>query len=115
MMPGPITLVRSSSLNGELAGTYEFIWKFKGVVPVRWAAFIDSYTPGLEFSDLQLRGVFRYFHHTHTCAPHVAGCRYTDTVKFRTLLGPALDGALLKREMQRLFAYRHDRMRELLT
>ena len=114
LMPDPVTVLWTSTQDGELGGTYDFRWRFKRVVPIRWTAFIDSWDEGREFSDRQVRGMFRWFHHTHTCDPDPAGCRYTDTVTFRSLLGPRLDRAVLLPQMESLFRTRHDRMRRML-
>lgn len=115
IMPDRLDVLWMSSTTGELGGTYVFRWWVKGVLPMRWVAHIDTFDSGRQFSDLQLRGLFRYFHHTHTCIPAPAGATlYRDTVRFASLLGPRLDDALLRREMDRTFRKRHQRMRELL-
>lgn len=114
IMPDPIRIVRTSTPSGELGGTYVFTWWFKNVVPVRWAAFIDSHEPGREFSDIQLRGIFRYFHHTHTCEPAGAGTRYTDTIRFAGPWGHWVDRKVLLPQLKRTFRERHRRMRLLL-
>lgn len=115
MMPDPFDLQWSSAYDGRLGGTYDFRWLFKGLIPIRWTAFIDSYTPGREFSDLQIRGMFRYYHHTHTCEPHPRGCLYTDTVEFRSLLGSRVDRLVMLGQLKRLFVFRHDRMSKMLA
>lgn len=115
MMPDPFELQWSSTEKGELGGTYDFRWLFKGVLPVRWTAFVDSYTEGREFSDIQMRGMFRYYHHTHTCEPHQDGCFYTDTVVFRSVLGSRLDKLVLLPQLRKLFGFRHQRMSAMLN
>lgn len=114
IMPDPLTLLEMSSETGQLGGTYAFRWWFKRVVPIRWVAFIDSLAPGREFSDFQLRGIFRYFHHTHTCVPTEAGTRYTDTVVFAGPLGRAVDERVLLPQLRATFRERHARMRASL-
>ncbi len=66
-------------------------WGAAGVFPVRWTAVIDAYEEGRSFSDLQVRGPFRYWRHTHTVEPHAGGTRYTDLVEISTGLGPVGD------------------------
>ncbi|GAA1469806.1 SRPBCC family protein [Nocardiopsis exhalans] len=66
-------------------------WGAAGVFPVRWTAVIDAYEEGRSFSDLQVRGPFRYWRHTHTVEPHGSGTRHTDLVEISTGLGPAGD------------------------
>jgi ligand-binding SRPBCC domain-containing protein len=114
MMPDRITVLQASTETGELGGTYVFRWWFKRVIPVRWAAFIDGYEPGRAFSDIQLRGIFRYFHHTHTCEPTDGGTRYTDTVLFVGPWGRWIDRNVLLPQLEATFRERHRRMRQLL-
>ncbi|WP_017614108.1 SRPBCC family protein [Nocardiopsis salina] len=66
-------------------------WGAAGVHPVRWLAEIDAFEHGRTFSDLQVRGPFRFWRHTHTVEPHNGGTRHTDTVEFSTGFGPAGD------------------------
>jgi ligand-binding SRPBCC domain-containing protein len=114
LMPDRIQPLWTSSEVGELHGTYLFRWYMKNVVPVRWGAFIDQAEPGVYFSDLQVRGMFTYFHHTHTCAAEGDGTRYTDRVVFATRLGGLVDGLVVRRELARVFAQRHRRMADLI-
>lgn len=115
IMPDPIDLLWVSSPSGELGGLYVFRWWFKRIIPIKWVAFVDSLDEGREFSDLQVRGAFRYFHHTHTAEVDGDGCVYTDTIRFASLLGPRLDHRLLVPQIKATFDQRHTRMQRLLT
>jgi ligand-binding SRPBCC domain-containing protein len=83
-------------------------------VPVKWVVHIASYTSGYEYVDMQLRGPFRYFRHTHRCSPSGAGTLYLDRVEFRSPFGLLADRFLVSRSLERIFTYRHRRMKELL-
>lgn len=115
IMPDPIQVLWASTPGGELGGTYAFRWWFKRVIPITWVAFIDSWDPGREFSDLQVRGMFRYFHHTHTAEDDEDGCLYTDTIRFASHLGPAVDRRILVPQLRATFATRHRRMQLMLA
>lgn len=97
------------------SATYHFRWWLKHIVPVQWVAFIDSYTPGHEFSDQQVRGFFRYFHHTHTAVDDGTGSRYTDTLRFAGPFGARVDRAVLLGQMRTTFRARHARMNRMLS
>ncbi|WP_157407791.1 SRPBCC family protein [Arthrobacter sp. ZBG10] len=114
IMPGAMQVIWSSTETGELGGTYHFRWWLKNVVPVQWVAFIDSYRPGSGFSDQQVRGFFRYFHHTHTAVDDGAGSRYTDTLRFAGPFGARVDRTLLVGQLRRTFEARHQRMNRML-
>lgn len=115
IMPDPMQVIWSSTEIGELGGTYHFRWWFKRVIPIHWVAFIDSYQPGREFSDQQVRGFFRYFHHTHTAVDESTGSRYTDTLRFAGPFGPAVDRAVLRGQLLATFRRRHQRMQRMLA
>ncbi|MFD2093888.1 SRPBCC family protein [Blastococcus deserti] len=115
IMPGRMQVLGLSSDVGRPGGTYAFRWWLRNVVPVRWVAYVDSFEEGRSFSDVQVRGVFRYFHHTHACEPaDGGGTRYRDTIRFASVLGPRLDRTLVRAELDRTFRARHRRMRALL-
>ncbi|WP_150237058.1 SRPBCC family protein [Nocardiopsis quinghaiensis] len=89
-------------------------WRLAGVLPVRWVGVIDSFEDGVRFTDLQLRGLFRYFRHTHSVEPEGTGTFYTDRVEFASRFGLVMDRTVLRFVMNRMFLTRLARMRELL-
>lgn len=113
IMPDPMQVVRASSAVGELGGLYHFRWRPYRTVPLTWVAYIDSVTPGRQFTDLQAAGPFRYFHHTHTAVDTETGCVYTDTIRFAGPAGRWVDDKLLRPRIAALFRVRHRRMRAL--
>lgn len=114
IMPDRITFLGSHGEERAKGTIYLFRWWMKSMIPFIWVALIDHNVPGREFSDLQLRGFFRYFHHTHTCEPEGAGTRYRDTIEFASPFGSLIDRKLLLPQLRRTFAHRHRRMAELL-
>lgn len=114
IMPDRITFLGSHGQDQSKGTIYLFRWWMKNIVPFIWVALIDHIEPGRQFSDLQLRGFFRYFHHTHTCMPEGAGTRYRDTIAFASPFGSLIDRKLLLPQLRRTFAHRHRRMSELL-
>ncbi len=75
----------------EAGGVMNLRWGAAGCFPVRWNAVIDAFEAGRSFSDLQVRGPFRYWRHTHRVEPYGSGTRHTDVVEFSTGLGPLVD------------------------
>lgn len=69
----------------------EFHVAVAGLDLVRWKAVLDDVDTGRSFTDRQVRGPFRLWRHTHVCAPHGGGTRYTDVVEFSTGYGPLGD------------------------
>ena len=89
----------------------EYRLKLHGV-PVRWRTRIEAWEPPVRFVDVQLRGPYALWEHTHTFEP--AGddaVEIRDRVRYRLPLGPVGDVAhalFVGRDLQRIFDYRRD-------
>ena len=80
-------------------------------VPVRWLTRIESWEPGARFADVQLRGPYRHWHHTHTFEARDGGTLMRDVVRYSLPLGPLgrLARALIvRRDLDRIFDFRRD-------
>lgn len=79
----------------------------------RWTAEHHDCVPGVQFCDRQERGPFSSWDHTHRFLTDGDDCRIEDTVDFRMPLGPlgrALGEASVSRRLQRMFAWRKQRI-----
>jgi ligand-binding SRPBCC domain-containing protein len=56
--------------------------------PQRWTTLIESYDPPRRFTDVQLRGPYSFWHHTHTFEVAEGGTRMTDEVRYVLPFGP---------------------------
>jgi ligand-binding SRPBCC domain-containing protein len=78
---------------------------------------VTAFEPDVAFTDEQRRGPFQHFVHTHRLESLPAGrCRMTDRLEYEPpsgLLGLALRAVNLDEILQRSFAYRAMRFREL--
>jgi ligand-binding SRPBCC domain-containing protein len=78
-------------------------------IPIRWRTEIVAWTPPYGFTDVQRRGPFRLWEHTHRLRPVPDGTEIYDHVRYRLFLGPL--GALVRRLVVRrrldaIFDYR---------
>ncbi len=79
-------------------------------IPVSWLTSIQEWDPPHRFVDVQVRGPYALWHHTHEFEP--AGDRHTlmrDTVRYALPLGPLGDVAhrlLVRRDLARIFHFR---------
>jgi ligand-binding SRPBCC domain-containing protein len=83
-----------------------------GPFPIDWVARIYDVVEGRRFRDLQLRGPFRYWQHSHLMEP-IDDLRSAleDRVTYALWGGRvahALAGWFVRRKLRRLFEYRHE-------
>jgi ligand-binding SRPBCC domain-containing protein len=74
-------------------------------IPIRWRTEIVEWAPPHRFVDLQLRGPYRLWEHTHTFTAGDGGTYVEDTVRYRPL-GGALVNLFVARDLDRIFRYR---------
>lgn len=79
-------------------------------VPVRWRTLIESWEPPHRFLDVQVRGPYSLWEHTHTFEPVGDGATtIRDRVRYAIPFGPlgAIAHALfVRRDLARIFDYR---------
>ena len=91
------------------AGTLiDYRLKLHGL-PARWRTRIEVWEPPVRFVDIQLRGPYALWEHTHTFAPDgEQAVVISDHVRYALPLGPLgeLAHAFVKRDLRRIFDYR---------
>jgi ligand-binding SRPBCC domain-containing protein len=78
-------------------------------VPLSWRTRIETFDPESSFSDVQLRGPYRLWHHLHEFADEEGGTEMRDTVHYELPLGPlgAIARALfVRRSLEQIFDHR---------
>ena len=83
-------------------------------VPVNWLTTIQAWEPPHRFVDVQLRGPYALWHHTHDLRedpddPDTTIMR--DTVRYAIGFGPVGELAhrlLVRRDLEAIFAFRHE-------
>jgi ligand-binding SRPBCC domain-containing protein len=77
--------------------------------PVRWTTLITSYEPPYRFVDLQLKGPYSYWHHTHTFTETNEGTFIDDEVRYGLpfgVFGLLAHALFVKRQLNAIFAQR---------
>ena len=100
-------------------GTFiQYRLRLRGV-PVRWDTTIQEWSPPHRFVDVQVRGPYALWHHTHEFVPLPGGgTLMTDTVRYAIgfgLLGELARRALVRRDLEAIFDFRAARVGELLA
>lgn len=88
-------------------------------VPVTWVTEITDWDPPHGFVDEQRQGPYALWHHTHTFEPLGGGATLMrDVVRYRVGLGPLgllADRLVVRRDVERIFDYRAQRVPLLLA
>lgn len=108
LTPAPITLGTGTVI--------QYGMRLHGI-PVRWVSSIQRWEPPYCFVDTQLRGPYRFWHHTHTFEA-LPGERtlMRDEVQYELPFPPLGDLALplVRRDLEQIFGYRREALeREL--
>jgi hypothetical protein len=86
-------------------------------MPITWQTLIDTFEPNRRFTDTQLRGPYRRWHHLHEFTPVDGGTLMTDCVEYELscgALGALAHALVVRRTLERIFDYRRDKVAELL-
>ena len=87
-------------------------------VPVRWDTLIQEWEPPVRFVDVQVRGPYRLWHHTHELLAADGGTLMRDTVRYAVgfgALGEVARRALVLRDLEAIFAFRAERVPALVA
>jgi ligand-binding SRPBCC domain-containing protein len=86
-------------------------------IPTTWVAEISRWEPPFAFADVQLRGPYREWEHTHSFAERAGGTEISDRIVYRLpggRLGALADPLGHRAMLSRMFDYRSKRLTELL-
>jgi uncharacterized protein (TIGR01777 family) len=97
------------------AGTLiDYRLKLNGI-PFPWQTRIDTWDPPRRFIDLQAKGPYTLWHHTHDFMPLAGGTLMRDTVRYRLpagWLGALAGGRKVDGDVARIFDYRSRKIDE---
>jgi ligand-binding SRPBCC domain-containing protein len=76
-------------------------------LPIRWRTRITNWNPPYSFTDVQERGPYRLWEHTHIFAQiDQSTVRCTDTVRYRVPGGAIAHRLLVRGDLVRIFTHR---------
>lgn len=85
-------------------------------LPVYWTTEIRVWRPPFLFVDLQRKGPYRLWHHTHRFQSWNGGTKMTDIVRYRLpfgILGTLAHTLFVKRDVEKIFDYRRQMVEAL--
>ena len=87
-------------------------------VSLRWKTEITDWQPPHQFVDLQIAGPYALWRHEHTFRAREGGTLMEDTVQYSIPLGLAGRAAhkiFVRRDIEKIFEYRAQKMRDLFA
>lgn len=108
-------VVRVSTPRIDEGTLIDYRLRLRGI-PISWRSRIEEWQPSHRFVDSQVRGPYALWHHTHTFESSGGGTLMRDRVRYRVPFGAAgrlLAGGLVRRDLDAIFDYRRERLREL--
>ena len=96
--------------------TIEYRIRVRGL-SLAWLTEIERWNPPFEFIDVQLKGPYKMWRHTHHFSESAGGTTIVDVVNYALPFGPLgrfLHWLQIRRDLDRIFDYRERRVRELL-
>jgi len=103
LTPAPIEMAAGTLIDYRL--------RIRGV-PMRWRTEIAEWDPPNGFVDVQLKGPYTSWHHTHRFATEDGGTRCRDIVRYRVFGGHLIQRLFVRRDVEAIFSYRQAQMRE---
>jgi ligand-binding SRPBCC domain-containing protein len=104
LTPAPITLRTGALIDYRI--------RVHGL-PIRWRTEIVEWNPPHRFVDVQLSGPYRLWHHTHTFEERGNSTLCRDDVRYWPRGGAIIDRLFVRRDVERIFAFRQQKLREL--
>jgi ligand-binding SRPBCC domain-containing protein len=86
-------------------------------LPLSWLTSIQAWEPPHRFVDVQIRGPYALWHHTHTFTPAAEGTVMRDTVRYAIGFGPLgelADRLLVQRDLRAIFDFRAQQVPRML-
>jgi ligand-binding SRPBCC domain-containing protein len=103
LTPGPIEMGAGVRIDYRI--------RVRGLA-IRWRTEIMEWEPPHRFVDVQVRGPYRLWRHTHTFEEAGGGTRCRDRVDYWPRGGRVVDRLFVRRDVRRIFEFRRARLEE---
>jgi ligand-binding SRPBCC domain-containing protein len=106
LTPAPIVISQGTLIDYRL--------RLRGI-PLRWQSKISVWEPPYRFVDEQMRGPYRRWHHEHIFEEQAGGTLCRDIVDYEVPGGALINWLIVERDVRKIFAFRQEKLRELLA
>jgi len=86
-------------------------------IPMKWRTRIERFEVDQVFVDTQIRGPYRFWHHTHTFEDQGDGTIMRDVVVYRLpfgVLGTIAHALFVRRTLETIFRFRYNALAQLM-
>ena len=83
-------------------------------LPLRWQTEITEWQPPFRFVDVQKRGPYRLWEHTHTFEAQNEGTLCRDAVRYTPFGGALMNSLFVRKDIEKIFNYRQKKLASLL-
>ncbi len=90
----------------------DYIIKLYGL-DVRWTTIITLYAPSYKFVDVQLKGPYSFWHHTHSFMATDDGTIVADEIHYAMpfgILGRMVHSLVVRQQLERIFNFRREQL-----
>ena len=84
-------------------------------IPITWQSEITEWNPPYHFTDVQKKGPYRHWAHTHEFNEAGTGTFIRDSVDYKVPGGYIVDRLFVRKDIERIFTYRKSKLRELMV
>jgi ligand-binding SRPBCC domain-containing protein len=84
-------------------------------IPIHWESEITGWDPPHFFSDDQIRGPYRHWHHEHSFEERDGGTLVRDKVEYAVPGGSLINRFFVASDLRRIFDYRTATLKKLFV
>lgn len=90
----------------------DYVLSVRGL-PLRWTTLITHYDPPFQFQDVQIKGPYSFWHHTHLFEETSQGTLCKDIVLYSLpfgILGEWLHSLFIRKDLDTIFKFRSEKI-----
>lgn len=87
-------------------------------IPIRWRSEITEWDPPHKFTDVQIKGPYRFWQHEHFFNSEGNQTRMIDRVEYAIpgwIFAPLVHSLFIRRDLEKIFKYRERRFLEIFS
>ena len=108
--------ILTPAIEMKQGATIAYALRVRGI-PLRWLTEIEKWNPPFEFIDIQAKGPYKFWRHTHRFSEVAGGTSIMDIVDYALPFGPLgrlVHRLQVARDLKQIFDYRAQRVQALL-